>query len=127
MKIFVTHSSNFDFKNDLYAPLQHSELYWQHTIMLPQIKRKEVITREIIKSCDLIVAEVSYPSTGQGIELGWANVFAIPIVCVYKKGHTYSSSVTHITNVFIAYKNSKDLIFKLTKVVQSFEQKNKRL
>lgn len=32
---------------------------------------------------DLVVAEVSCPSTGQGIELAWAADANIPILCVY--------------------------------------------
>lgn len=123
MKIFVPHSSNFDFINELYLPIQNSDLYQKHKIILPQLKGKEEITKDIIKSCDLIVAEVSFPSTGQGIELGWANIFGIPIVCIYKEEHKYSSSLEHITNMFVPYKNTNDLISNLAEVIKLFESK----
>lgn len=34
MKIFVAHSSNFDFKNELYLPLRNSDLNNKHKIFL---------------------------------------------------------------------------------------------
>ena len=65
---------------------------------------------------DIIIAEVSYPSTGQGIELGWADVFKIPIICIYKEGYKYSGSINKLTEKFIVYKNSQDLIKKLERI-----------
>lgn len=114
MKIFVAHSSNFDFTNDLYLPLRKSRLNVENEIILPQEGGKEVITKQIIKSCDVVVAEVSYPSTGQGIELGWADVFKVPVVCIYKEaGQISSSSLEKITKTFIAYKDEQDMVDKL--------------
>ena len=114
MKIFVAHSSNFDFKNELYIPLRKSELNKKHIIFLPQENGKETIPKEMIKNTDVIIAEVSYASTGQGIELGWADIFKIPIICIYKEGSKYSSSLNKLTNKFIVYKDSDDLIKKLS-------------
>ncbi len=114
MKIFVAHSSNFDFKNELYLPLRKSELNKKHQIFLPQENGKETITKEMIKNTDVIIAEVSYASTGQGIELGWADIFKIPIICIYKQGSNYSLAVEKLTDKFIVYKDSDDLIKKLT-------------
>lgn len=71
MKIFVAHSSMFDFINKLYIPLWGSRLNTLHDIFLPQENGHEEVTKELIKSCDLVIAEVSMPSTGAGIELGW--------------------------------------------------------
>lgn len=114
MKIFVAHSSNFDFKNELYLPLRNSPLNNIHEFKLPQENVYEEITKEIIKESDLVLAEVSYPSTGQGIELGWANVFNVQIVCIYKEGSRISSSLNKLTDRFIVYKDSEDMISKLT-------------
>jgi len=88
-------------------------------------KRQEIekITKEIIKSCDVIVAEVSYPSTGQGIELGWATVFEKPIICIFKKDHKYSHSLNFITNQFIEYSNADELISKLTDKLDALDKK----
>lgn len=114
MNIFVSHSSNFDFKNELYIPLRKSELNNLHTIFLPHEKETDLVTKDIIKTSDIVIAEVSFPSTGQGIELGWANVYQIPIICIYKKDSKISSSLNKITNQFIVYENSEDMIEKLT-------------
>lgn len=114
MKIFVPHSSNYNFRKELYLPLRNSDLNKKHQFILPQENGKEEITKDIIKFCDMVLAEVSYPSTGQGIELGWATIFNVPIICIYKEGFKYSSSLSFITNRFISYKDSKDLITKLT-------------
>jgi len=118
MKIFVTHSSNFDFRNELYKPLRDSLLNKKHQILLPQEKEKEVITKDIIKNCDLLLAEVSYPSTGQGIELGWANIFNVPIICIFKEGNKYSSSLDLIADKFISYKDTEDMINQLDKAIK---------
>jgi len=49
-------------------------LFKNHEIILPHDKRN-LISKDIIKKCNLFIAEVSFPSTGLGIELGWANIF----------------------------------------------------
>ena len=64
-------------------------------------------TKEVIKNSDLLVAECSSNSTGQGIEIGWADSFNIPILCIYKTGSFISSSLKFITNNIISY-NSLD-------------------
>ncbi len=121
MKIFVPHSSNFDFRNELYTPLRNSNLNSEHDFILPQENKREVITKELIKTCDLVLAEVSYPSTGQGIELGWASLLDIPIVCIYKEGLKYSPGLRYITGRFVSYKNPKDMIEKIGKFLESFD------
>jgi hypothetical protein len=118
MKIFIAHSSSYDFKNNLYIPLRKSKLNTKHIILLPQEKRKEIITKEIIRSCDVLIADVSLPSTGAGIELGWADVFKIPIIYIYKKGSEYSPSLYKLSRKFIAYINPQDLLNKLDKELE---------
>jgi hypothetical protein len=74
MKIYVSHSTSFDFKEELYKPIRSSDLNSIHEIILPHEDSNEQFkTLDLFKSggCKLIIAEVSYPSTGQGIELGW--------------------------------------------------------
>lgn len=48
---------------------------------------------EIIKKSKLIVAEVSNPSTGTGVEIGFALLYKKPIICLAKKGADISSMV----------------------------------
>jgi len=117
MKIFVAHSSNFDFKQELYNPLRESALNTQHDIFLPQENGREVVTKETIKDSDVVVAEVSYASTGQGIELGWADVLGIPIICIYKEGSKVSGSIQLVTKELVAYKDKEEMINRLSEAL----------
>ncbi len=118
MKIFVTHSSDIDVWKDLYDPIRESDLSEKHNIKLPQEHGKEAVTKELIKSQDLIIAESSMPSTGSGIELGWADLFEVPIVNVYKKDSRSSASVGYVTDDHIEYIDTEDMIRKLTELVE---------
>lgn len=64
MKIYVSHSREFDFEKDLYEPLRNSALKWDNTFFFPHEAGRDVNTKEEIKNSDLILAEVSFPSTG---------------------------------------------------------------
>ena len=121
MKIYVTHAKNSDYINDLYIPIRRSDLNSMHEITLPhENNTKPFQSKPFIKTCDLVLAEVSYPATGQGIELGWADIYNIPIVCFYKKGIKPSGSLRVVSNTFIEYENKKNMIQKLSDVVSTF-------
>jgi len=111
MKIYFAHSSAFDFRKELYDPLRASALNKAHKIILPH-EESDVPgnTRALIKTLDVFFAEVSYPSTGLGIEIGWAADTFLPIVCVYKKGSKPSSSLRAVTEFFIEYETPADLV-----------------
>jgi nucleoside 2-deoxyribosyltransferase len=113
MKIFVTHSSSFDFEGELYAPLRGSALAGKHQFIFPHENGSEENTRDIIRGCDVVFAEVSYPSTGSGIELGWADSFQKPIVCVYKNGSTPSAALLGVVKALFPYSTAVDLLEKL--------------
>jgi nucleoside 2-deoxyribosyltransferase len=114
MKIYLSHSSNYDYKNELYTPLKSSSII-QHQILFPHDKENiDTHSKDLIIHSDLVIAEVSYPSTGQGIELGWANNNGTPIICIYKRGMKISSSLRFITTGFIEYEDQDDMLNKLT-------------
>lgn len=114
MKIYVVHSSGFDFKNELYKPLREAELNIHYEIFLPHEENdKPLSSKEFIASCDLLIAEVTYPSTGQGIELGWADFAGVPIICIYKSGMKYSGALKTVSDEFIEYECEKDMVEKL--------------
>lgn len=114
MKIYVAHSSSFDYANELYKPLRESDLNNQHEIALPhEISTDQFDSETYLKTCDLVIAEVSYPSTGQGIELGWAAYLKVPILCIYKSGTKPSGALKVVTSDFIEYSDSSDMIAKL--------------
>lgn len=114
MKIYVTHASTFDYQTELYKPLRDSNLHIEHQLILPHENSNELFsTKDFISQQELIIAEVSYPSTGQGIELGWADIYKIPIVCIYKSGSQPSSGLKMITEFFIEYGSRTDMVQKL--------------
>ncbi len=110
MKIFVAHSSGFDFTTKLYGPLRSSALNTAHEIHLPQEGKVEEITRDIIAAADVLLVEVSMPSLGAGIEMGWADAFDIPIIALYEKGTAVSFSIDNVITDRIEYKDEADMI-----------------
>jgi nucleoside 2-deoxyribosyltransferase len=113
MKIYISHSSNFDFQNELYAPLIRV-FSAEHAVYLPHSPENAgKNTKDIILDTDLVLAEVSCPSTGQGIELGWAEAAGIPIICFHKTESKPSGALNHITQKFIAYDTENDMTTQL--------------
>lgn len=115
MKIYVAHSRGYDFVNELYNPIKNSDLSKKYEFVFPHSESDEQFdSKNFFKTdCDLVIAEVSYQKIGLGIELGWANILNIPIICIYKKGQEISGSLKVISNNFVEYENFDDLINKL--------------
>jgi nucleoside 2-deoxyribosyltransferase len=114
MKIYCGHSKGFEYKNELYKPIRNSELNKSHEIIFPHETDEFKNSKDIIKNCDMMIAEVTYSATGLGIELGWAEMLNKPVLCVYKKGSKISRSLKAVTDKFIEYANPEDMIIKLT-------------
>ena len=121
MRIYVTHSTGYDFKGELYEPIMASQLYKQHEIIFPHLTSEFINSKEVIAKSDLILAEVSLPSTGQGIELGWASYQDKTIICFYKSGAKYSSSLKVVSDLFFEYNSNDEMISKLTDSVRSWK------
>jgi hypothetical protein len=118
MKIYVAHSTSFDFKTELYQVLRNSDLNTENEIVLPHEQSLELFnSKDYFDQCDLVIAECSYHSTGMGIELGWANDRKVRIICVYKKDTKPSSSIQSITSEFIEYSTSAELVGKLKEII----------
>ena len=113
MNIFISHSKKYDYINKIYNPIKNSNLVKSNNFFFPHDNNKTINTKEIISDSDLVIAEVSLPATGQGIELGWADYAQTPILCIYEKGLKISSSLKFITNSFIEYENVEDMICKI--------------
>lgn len=123
MKIYVCHSRDFDYKKELYAPIRNSELNIQHEFIFPHEKEDTSFnSKELLmsKTCDLVIAEVSYPATGQGIELGWANMLGIPIVCIYKDGTTPARSLSAVSSKLLMYTSIENMIEDISGVLRNF-------
>jgi 2'-deoxynucleoside 5'-phosphate N-hydrolase len=77
---------------------------------------KEIFKRdyEQLKSCDIIIAEVSEPSHGVGIEIGISYCLGLKIILLQEKGKNVTKLAEGIPNVIIIeYENAKDLKDKL--------------
>ncbi len=110
MKIYIGHPKQFDYKKNLYEPIRNSGLDKEHEIIFPHEKDELLDSRDLIKSCDLMIAEVSLPSTGLGIELGWADCLGVPIICMHKKGSSISDSLKMTTDIFIEYSDGDEMV-----------------
>ena len=72
LNIYFVHSTKFDYNNLLYKRLLSSSVCLSHNLMLPQTKEyQEKYTKDLMAKADVIVAEVSNPSFGLGLELKW--------------------------------------------------------
>jgi hypothetical protein len=122
MIIYVAHASAFDYQNELYTPLRESQLNTEHTIVLPhEHSTAQFNSKEFLKKCDLVLAEVSYPSKGREIELGWASEYGVPIIYLFKKGTKGQDSPKDISNTSIEYDNVEEMITKLSKALNMNE------
>jgi len=109
MRIYFSHKRN-EHQDELYKALR---TITKHEFILPHdITQEPFDTKTLFedRACDLVVAEVSEASTGQGIELGWANMYGIRIICFYKKGTNPALSLTKISDAVIPYSSTEELI-----------------
>jgi hypothetical protein len=113
MKLYLSHSSSFDYRKELYKPLK-STLSANLNVFFPHDKGNVgTKSQDIIAESDYLLAEVSFPSTGQGIEIGWADTNNIPIICFYRSGSKISSSLRFVTDVFLEYSSEQEMTSKL--------------
>lgn len=121
MKIFVAHASSFDFRKKLYEPIRASALNSEHEFILPEEPGDIWNTKEVIESCGAFVAEVSVPSTGAGIEIGWANAAGVPIIAVHEKGSAPSAVIPYVSKMTFEYDSSAGLIEKIGNALASLK------
>ncbi|MDD2871536.1 MAG: hypothetical protein PHS49_06105 [Candidatus Gracilibacteria bacterium] len=119
MKIYVAYSSNGDYLNELYKAITNSFLNNKYSFYFPHINTDEQFESKSFfeKDCDLVIADVSSSSIGTGIELGWANIFGVPIICMYKKGSKVSGSLKVVCDKFIEYSNIEEMINGIDKLI----------
>jgi hypothetical protein len=111
MKIYVGHASSFNYIDNLYQPLKDSDLWENYEFILPhESSQDSVRSKEIIESCEAFIAEVTYPSTGLGIELGWASTADCPIYCFAQNGSHPSSSINIICPKITWYEDQDSLV-----------------
>ena len=113
--IYFAHSTHFDYQS-LYKVFLDSNLSVDYDLILPHLD-EPVNSLDIIRKSSLFIAEVSVASLGLGIELGEANVFKLPILCVYQRDAKLSSSLKFISADFIEYDDLNDLICQLANLI----------
>lgn len=123
MKIYFGHSREFDFEEEYYKPIERNEILQKETLLFPHKNgANEGQSRDFYKSLDLFIAEVSYATTGLGIELGYAKDDNIPIYCFYKKGTYPSSSINSVTKDIIEYENEDELVSNIVEIVKKLKK-----
>jgi hypothetical protein len=121
MIIYVAHASRFDFKKELYQPLWDSTISKEYNLIFPHDEvNSQFPSKKLFESrnCDLLLAEASYPSTGLGIEMGWANCYNIPILCIHKVGMEPSPAVKAIVRKIVPYHDLADSVDSLEKDIK---------
>lgn len=122
MKLYLAHSTGYDFQAKLYAPLKEAFAH-EHELFLPHDDRLDgVESKSIIANSDVVLAEVSLPSTGQGIELGWANAYDTPIICFYQRGSKVSGALRFVSDTFIEYTDTDNMIAQLRTKLKTIDQ-----
>jgi len=122
MRIYVGHARvNASPINESYEMIKKSPVNGLHEVVFPR-DRNNFDSKEFLKSCDLMIAEVSVPSTGLGIEIGWATMYGLPIFCVYKKGSKISNSLKYITGNFFEYSTNEELVAYIENVINNIKK-----
>jgi len=118
MKIYCAHSSAFDYQCDWYDVLRASSLMVDHELIFPhehpEIQRDSYPT---LQSVNCVLAEVSHPSIGLGIELGWAYLLQKPLYCLYTSGSRLSPSAANISTQCAAYGSKEELIQLISQII----------
>jgi len=75
----------------------------------PNLNPMEIYQRdyEAIKACDLLIAEVTKPSTGVGMEIMLASTFHKKIICLHKKSRL-SNMIKGLPGIVIFHYKTKD-------------------
>ena len=123
MRIYIAHSIDFDYLNELYLPIKESDFYQEHEVILPHDNSDSAHDRDFYKDIDLFIAEVSYPSTGLGIELGYAYDDDKPICCIHRSDHKVSGSLYSVTEEIYPYYSPVDMLELIRSVIKKHTRK----
>lgn len=82
--------------------------------VFPHEAEEEVqLTKDNINKADYVLVEVSIPSTGSGIELGWANAADKKVIAFHQGGSQPSPAVKFVATDINVYVTEDDIIKKL--------------
>lgn len=81
-----------------------SELQSGVEIVFPHDVESEVqMTKDELAQVDLVLVEVSIPSTGSGIEMGWANAAGKKVVAFHQGGSAPSPAIKFVASEIQVY------------------------
>lgn len=121
MKIYVGHSKKMDYEEKLYNVIRSSKELGSFSFLLPHEKdANSYQEREFYKTLDLFIAEVSYPATGLGIELGWAYDDGVPIYYIYQEGKKLGNSLKCLSKRFYSYSDDDSLVRTLLRILEDW-------
>lgn len=118
-QIYLAHSSKYDFQNELYKPIKASLLMSDYDfIFLLDTPNYLPNTKELIKTYSLVIAEMSYPSTGAGIEIGWADAFNIPIILIHNELFNPPPYLKTMSPFILKYNKANDIPILLAPILE---------
>ena len=120
MNVYVGHPKSIDYLHMLYPAIKKTRLYNEHHVILPhEFSGSPFNSKEYLPTCSLMIAEGSEQATGLGIEMGWANLMEVPILCIYQEGKKIAGSYKVVTDQFICYTDEADLVKKLDDYIEN--------
>ena len=122
MKIYIGHSKDFDFKEELYKPIINSKLNEENEFIFPHLDDSTFNSKEVIEDSDLFIAEVSRPSLGLGIEIGRAEEKGKRILCIYNKKYKAPSSLKYVNVDLLEYDDINDMINKIDEYINKVKK-----
>ncbi|GAB6440770.1 hypothetical protein bcgnr5369_02790 [Bacillus cereus] len=122
MKVYVGHQNVTN--EGLHNVILNSEILKKHQFIFSENVTNE---KECLKKCEVMIADVSYPTIPLGIEMGWADNYKIDIICVCVKGTAISSHLTRMSKEILIYTEIVDLVEKLEWLFETKYNRNKKL
>lgn len=124
-QIYFTHARTakpwdhtWTYSNDLYTPIKKSELFGNYDFQLPHEHGDDYNSREAIRRSRALVADVTYPDLGVGIEIGWAQSMDKPIIIVHEEGRSPLPFVKYASSKIYSYSGREDVAAKILEALK---------
>lgn len=120
MKIYIGHSKDMDYINDLYLPIRNDAFFDDYEVILPHEKSSDSTNgRKFYKDIDLFIFECSIPATGLGMEIGWAYDDNKKIYALYRNDKKINGSIKSVTNNIYKYNDINDMLACIKKIIKN--------
>ena len=119
MKIYVGHSTDYNFMDELYNPIMNSKLKDKAEFIFPHLTNETFNSQEVIEQSDLFIAEVSKHSLGLGIEIGRAEMKNKKILCIYNENSKITSCLKYLDVDILSYADEEDMIRKIENYIEN--------